>query len=155
MKSIKLALAMAVALSLLNLVGNSAHATVDGPDRLYLVVENIHDDSDFFLERAPIVGCWGLPQGARLVAFTAEYKVPSNIGCGGEPHLDNINALTCAKLVDAKESKDFMSFSEITLDISACPHKNNAKFITMVRTAAKYNFPQSNKSREVRLNLIK
>lgn len=131
-----------------------AFATVDANDRVFIVVQHVQDDQDFFLERAPIVGCYGLAQGARLVAFTSQYKVPTNIGCGSPAIEENINALSCATLVDSKESADYMSFSEITLDISKCPAKNNAKFITMVRTAAMKNFPQTNR-REVVLKLIK
>lgn len=133
----------------------SAIATVDGHDRAYIVVQNVQDDEEFFVERAPIIGCYGLEQGARLAQFTAPYMATSNIGCGGIRALDNINALSCAKEVAAEESADFRSFSKITLDISACAAKNNPKFITMVRTAAKLNFPQSNKNIEVQLTLIK
>ena len=130
-----------------------AFATVDGHSRVYLVVQNIQEPEEFFLERAPIIGCYGLPQGPQLVQFTSEYKATSNIGCGGETFYDNINYLVCAKVIDAKESADFMSFREITLDISNCEAKDNPKFITMVRTAAKLNFPQ--KRGEVVLKLIK
>lgn len=132
-----------------------AFATVDGHDRVYVVVQNIQDENEFFVERAPIIGCYGLAQGARLAAWTREYPVVTNIGCGGTPATENINALTCATIVDSKESADFASFSDVTLDISKCAAKNNAKFITMVRTSAKLNFPQKNKGREVRLKLVK
>lgn len=130
-----------------------ALATVDAHDRVYLVVQSVQEPEEFFIERAPIIGCYGLARGPQLVQLTAEYKATSNIGCGGETFYDNINYLTCAKVVDAKESDDYMSFKEITLDISKCEAKNNAKFITMVRTAAKLNFPL--KKGEVRLKLIK
>lgn len=146
---------MIFALSLLSFASSPALATVDGNDRVHLVVANYQDETEFFLERAPLIGCYGLPQGARLVQWTAEYKVPSNIGCGGPAMLDNINALTCAKVVDSEESADFMSFSKITLDISKCAEKNNAKFITMIRTSAKLNFPQSDKTKSVSLKILK
>ena len=133
----------------------NVYATVDGHDRIFLVVTHVQDETEFFLERAPIVGCYGLAQGARLVAFTSEYKVPTNIGCGGVAGTENINSLSCATLVDAIESDDYMSFKKITLNISKCPAKDDARFITMVRTAAARNFPQSNKSKEVELVLIK
>ncbi|WP_413290870.1 hypothetical protein [Bdellovibrio sp. HCB337] len=130
----------------------NAFATSDAHDRVYLVVQNIQSE-EFFVERAPIIGCYGLARGPQLVQFTAEYKVTSNIGCGGPVMQDNINALTCANVVDSKESADFMSYSEVTLDISKCAAKNDPKFITMVRTAAKLNFPL--KKGEVKLTLIK
>jgi hypothetical protein len=132
----------------------NAFATVDGHDRVHIVVTNVQDDEDFFMERAPIVGCYGLAQGARLSAWVAEYKAVSNIGCGGPTMYDNINTLTCAKIVDSIESDDFYSFKEITLDISGCAAKDNPRFITMIRTSAKYNFPQKNGS-EVKLILKK
>jgi hypothetical protein len=118
----------------------STFATVDGNSRVYIVVQHIQTE-EFFLERAPILGCWGLAYGPELAQFTSEYKVPINVGCGGEPSgSENINYLTCAKVIAAKESLDYSSFSDLKLDISNCNAKNNPKFITMVRTAAKLNF---------------
>lgn len=129
----------------------NAQATVDSHDRAYIVVKHIQSE-EFFVERVPVIGCYGLARGPQLVQWTAEYKVPSNIGCGGTAFADNINALTCAKVVKAVESADFMSFSEITLDLSKCADKNDPRFITMIRTSAKLNFPL--KQGEVRLQLI-
>ena len=142
-------------LALSALLSASAFATVDGHDRAWIVVQNIQDEEDFFVERAPFVGCYGLAQGARLIQWTSPVKALQNIGCGGQSYEDDINALSCAKVTDLKESGDYNSFSEITLDISGCDYKNNAKFITMVRTTAARNFPQTNKNKEVVLKLIK
>ncbi|MGE0528050.1 MAG: hypothetical protein AB7G93_10435 [Bdellovibrionales bacterium] len=128
-------------------------ATVDGHDRMHIVVEDIQS-GDFFLERVPLIACYGLPQGARLSQFVSEYYATSNIGCGGPVAHDNINALSCAEVIEATESSDYMSFRRIKLDISACAAKNTPRFITLVRTAAKYNFPQTN-GREVELILVK
>jgi len=138
------------------LLATKTFATVDGHDKVYLVVKNIQSDgpsAEYFIERAPIIGCYGLVRGPHLIQFTSEYKVNSNMGCGGEKYLENINYLTCAEITKSKESDDFMSFSEITLDISKCEDKNNPKLITMIRTAAKLNFPL--KKGEVKLNIIK
>lgn len=134
----------------------SAKATVDGHAKVYLVVQDIQSE-EFFVERAPVLGCWGLPYGPQLAQFTSEYKVPANVGCGDVTgsFSDNINYLTCAKVLDSQESADFSTFSEITLDISNCAAKNDAKFITMVRTAAKLNFPQKDRKKDVKLNLVK
>lgn len=131
---------------------NVAHATVDAHDRIYIVARNIQSE-EFFVERAPIIGCYGLARGPQLVAWTQEYKVPSNIGCGDQRFEDNINYLTCAKVLSSKESDDYSSFKEITLDISKCDAKDDAKFITMLRTSAKLNFPL--KKGEVNLILVK
>lgn len=133
-------------------VSAPAFATVDAVTRVYLVVQNVQDDTDFFLERAPLIGCYGLARGPQLAQFTAEYKVPSNIGCG-VTFEDNINALSCGKITDAVESDDYMSFKSMTLDISKCPAKDNPKFITMIRTAAKYNFPLT--KGEIALKIVK
>ena len=144
----------ALVLTLLaTLVSASAFATVDGNTRVYIVAHNYQDETEFFVERVPVIGCYGLAKGPQLVQFTAPYKVTSNIGCGGQATRENINALTCAKVVDSEESSDYSTFSKIKLDISACPQKNNAKFITMVRTAASLNF--STKQQKVQLELIK
>ncbi len=143
---------MKALLFLVSLYSSNAFATFDSNDSVYLVVKHVQSD-EFFVERAPIIGCYGLPRGPQLLQFTSEYKVPSNIGCGGKRFEDNINYLVCARVVGSKEGDDFMSFSEITLDISKCEDKNNPKFITVLRSAAKLNFPLKNG--EVKLNLIK
>nr|BFD67664.1 hypothetical protein HAGR004_26860 [Bdellovibrio sp. HAGR004] len=146
-------------LFVLSLISSTSHATVDANTRVALVVQDIQSEGTepdaFFIERAPIIGCYGLPQGPALQQWTAEYKVPTNVGCGGNHVKVNINALTCAKVVSAKEAPDYMSFSEITLDISRCSTKHNPGFIKAVRASAKINFPQSNKKKVVKLNLIK
>ncbi len=83
------------------------------------------------------------------------------MGCGdSDSSTIDINALSCASLVSSEESADYASFKKITLDISNCPYKDNAKFITMVRTAAARNFPQTQngkivKGKEVELILVK
>lgn len=133
-------------------LGGLAQATVDAHDRFYMVVQDVQSE-EFFVERAPIIGCYGLARGPQLVTWTAEYKVPSNIGCGGQRFEDNINYLTCANVLASKESDDFASFKEITLDISKCKAKDDAQFITMLRTSAKLNFPL--KKGEVKLILVK
>jgi hypothetical protein len=133
-------------------VMNFASATVDGHARVYLLVQDIQSE-EFFVERAPIIGCYGLPQGPQLIQLTSEYKVSSNIGCGGPSFLDNINYLTCATVLEAVESDDFMSFSKITLDISKCEAKENTDFILAVKKVVKLNFPVING--EVSLTLIK
>ncbi len=146
MKTIFTTLALLFAVS-------AAQATVDGHTRAYIVVQDMNSQ-EFFVERVAMIGCWGIAQGPQLVQFTAEYAV-NNLGCGDTNYKQNINYLTCAKVIEAKESADYSSFSEIKLDISQCEAKNDPKFITMVRTAAKLNFPQEKKNKEVKLTLIK
>jgi len=135
-----------------SLLTSQAFATVEGLTRVHLVVWD-ENANEYRIESAPVMGCIGLVQGPQLVQFTSEYKVKTNVGCGPSNFEENINYLTCAKVESYKESNDFMSFSEITLDISQCEDKNNPQLITMIRTAAKRNFPQ--KKGEVRLNLKK
>lgn len=137
---------------LLSLFAIHAFATVDGNDRVFLVVKHVQSE-EFFVERVPVIGCYGLAKGPQLAQFTAEYKVSSNIGCGGEVFQDNINYLTCAKVVSSKENEDFSGFSEVTLDISKCTDKNNPQLITTIRSAAKLNFALL--KGEVKLNIIK
>ncbi|HMN70145.1 MAG TPA: hypothetical protein PKC28_16520 [Bdellovibrionales bacterium] len=143
-----------IASLILTVFAAPAFATIDANDWVELVIANVQDDTEFGVQRGPIVGCYGMAQGARLYAWVAEYKATSNVGCGMTPVYENVNALTCAKIVKSKESNDYMSFSEITLDISACPQKDNQQFITMIRTSAARNFPQSG-GKEVVLTLIK
>lgn len=53
-------------------------ATVDANSRAYIVVQDIQSEA-FFVERAPILGCYGLARGPQLAQFTAPYKVISSI----------------------------------------------------------------------------
>ena len=141
-----------IALLTFTLSTQAAFATVDANDRAYIVAQNINSE-EFFVERVPIIGCYGLNYGPQLAQWTSPYMATSNIGCGGPVASENINYLVCAKVVDAKENADYTGFSEVTLDISQCEAKANPQFITMLRTSAKLNFPL--KTGEVKLNLIK
>lgn len=135
-----------------------AQATVDANDRVHLVVADINSEEttiDYMIERAPIIGCYGVEQGARLYAWVTEYKATQNVGCGGTPIHEDINALSCAKVLESKESDDFYSFSEITLDISKCQDKNNPAFVKAIQASARKNFPQKDKKKSVVLKLVK
>lgn len=137
-----------------------AHATSDGLAQTYIVVENYNDDEDnrFQLMMVAINGCYGLVQGPQLAQFTAPYEVQASIGCGyNGTEKTNLNALTCAKVLESEEFETTGTFKKIVLDISACEAKNDKRFITMVRTAAKRNFPVhfQNRMKEVELVLKK
>jgi hypothetical protein len=148
-------------ISLFSLTAFNASATVDGMTSAWIVVQDIQDEENFSIQQVPVIGCYGLSQGPQLVQFTAEHNVKSTMGCGdSDTSVTNINALSCAKVVSSEESNDYSSFKKIVLDVSNCSYKNNKKFITMVRTAAKRNFPQTAKgqvvkSKEVELVIIK
>lgn len=137
-------------------IGSQAHATTDAFTTVYLVVKDVQEDY-YRVRGVPVIGCFGPAQGPQLSQFTSKYEVPGNVGCGdggGTQYVENINALTCAKITSSTESEDYTSYSAITLDISGCEAKDNKQFITMVRTAAAKNFPQSNR-KEVQLTLVK
>lgn len=131
-----------------------ARATSDAHTRAYIVVQSVHDPEEFFVERVPVVGCYGVGYGPQLIQFTAPYKASANIGCGGEQFFDDINYLTCAKVTDTKTDANGSQLLGLTLDISKCAEKNNSQLITMIRTAAKLNFPQANKKKEVLLQIV-
>lgn len=139
----------------------NAFATVDAMTEAWIVIQDIQEEENFTVQKVPVIGCYGLSQGPQLVQFTAPFEVESTMGCGSfQPMKENINALSCAKLVDSVESADYSSFKKVVLDISACAYKENKKFITMVRTAAARNFPQTSKGKivkgkDVELVLIK
>ncbi len=126
-------------------------------DRLYLVVQNIDEEGQFFVERVPMIGCKVLTYSARLEQFTTEYLAPSNLGCGTEltKRNEDINALSCTKVIKTTENTGQTTYAAISLDISQCPERNNPQFINMIRTAAKYNFPQTDPKKEVRLTFVK
>lgn len=148
-------------ITLITLTAFNAAATVDAMTSAWIVVQDINDENNFTVQQVPVVGCYGLAQGPQLVQFTAEHNVKSTMGCGDtDTSVTNINALSCATVVSSDESADYISFKKIVLDVSNCSYKDNKKFITMVRTAAKRNFPQTKngkiiKSKEVELVIIK
>ena len=124
------------------LISGQAFATVDAMTTIYLVARDIQTE-EFYLERARIVGCYGIAEGPQLVQFTSEYKVPSNIGCGGEKYEENINYLTCAKL-EEKWDENTNKLKELILDISKCDDKGNPDLIQTIRKAVRMNFDYSN-----------
>lgn len=141
----KVILASLFALSL------SAQATVDGHMNMFIMVRDINS-GEYFMEKAPLIGCWGLPKGPELLQLTREYQV-ANLGCGSVTK-ENINALTCAKVTDSVEADDYSTFKEITLDISNCDDKNNEDFLSAVKKVVKLNFA-SKSVKNPKLNLIK
>ena len=139
-----------------------AFATVDGLTSAWIVTQNVQDSEDFGIMSVAVMGCWGVAQGPELVQFTAEHKIASSMGCGQMPNAEpiNINALSCATTSEAIDNDDYMSYRKITLDLSKCPYRENKKFLTMIRMAARRNFPQTkngkpDKNREVELVLLK
>lgn len=150
-----------IIMSFVSLFAFNASATVDAMTSAWIVIQDIQEEENFSVQQVPIIGCYGLPQGPQLVQFTAEFNVKSTMGCGdADTSVNNVNALFCAKIVSSEESADYASFKKIVLDVSACPYKDNKKFITMVRTAAARNFPQTVngkivKNKEVELVIIK
>jgi hypothetical protein len=139
-----------LALSML-LSSLASFATVDGNSELYILVKDFNSE-EYFVQKAPIIGCWGLPKGPELMQLTRSYRV-SNIGCGSHTS-ENINALTCAKVLESEESADFSTFSKIKLDISKCADKNSPDFIKNVEKVVKLNFA-TKKVKKINLLLVK
>ncbi len=107
-------------------------ATVDGFTEAWIVVEDFNEEDRFFVQKVPVIGCYGLPQGPQVVQFVSEYKVKSSLGCGDDSEdMMNINALSCATLEDSIEDDAFMAYKKVVLNISKCPQKNNSKFIRL------------------------
>ena len=126
-------------LTLLALISlsTSAYATVEGNHNLFVMVQDINSE-EYYIQKAPIIGCWGLAKGPELMQLTSPYKV-SNIGCGNQT-VENINALTCSNVLSAFESDDYSTFKEITLDISKCYGKDSPDFIATVKKVVQMNF---------------
>lgn len=128
-----------------------SQATVAWNTKAYIVVKHAQLE-EYFVERVPVIGCYGVAYGTQLVQFTSSYKVSSNIGCGGDQFFEEINYLTCAKVTATKESKTGSTLESMTLDISNCDDKDNPQLITMIKTAAKMNFPQQ--KGEINLKIV-
>ena len=133
-------------------VSTKLYATVDANTRTYIVVQNVQSE-EFFVERVPVIGCYGLAKGPQLVQLTAEYNVNANVGCGMSSSSYNLNYLSCAKVKNSVESEDLMNFSELTLDISKCDAKNNPDFINMIYKAVRLNF--DSKTHKTKVFLVK
>lgn len=124
------------------LISTQAFATVDANTHVYLVSQEIQTE-EFYVQKVPVIGCYGLPEGPAFAQFTSKYMVPSNIGCGGGmEYYDDINYLTCATLTyDYDEQTD--KFPVVRLDISKCDQKDNPELIRMIQKAVKMNFTYS------------
>jgi hypothetical protein len=116
----------------------ASFATVDSNTEVFIVSQHVQT-GEFFTQKAPIIGCWGIAKGPELAQLTRPYEV-SNLGCGEVTAKENINALTCATVEDFKESSDFSTFSEITLNISKCEEKENTDFIASIKKVITLNF---------------
>lgn len=102
------------------------------------------NEGKFGVVKVPVLGCSGFAQATQLDQFTKEYLVNADMGCGTITNGQvNINYLTCAKLTESEVSQDNKSIAKISLNIANCDHKASRNFITMVRTAAALNFPQT------------
>lgn len=124
-------------LSLLLVISSHAYATVDSNATVFIPVQHIQS-GEYFVQIAPLIGCYGLPRGPQLAQLTRAYFV-NNLGCGTVTK-ENINALKCGTVVSAVEADDFSTFKKITLNISACPDKNNGEFIHIVKKVVRLNF---------------
>lgn len=116
---------------------SQANATIDSNTNVFILVQHIQSN-EYFVQWAPMVGCYGLPKGPQLKQLTASYTV-NNLGCGMEAK-EEINALKCASVLDFVEADDFSTFKQITLDISKCDDKNNADFIYGIKKVVRLNF---------------
>lgn len=124
-------------ISLLCFFSVNAFATVDSNTNVFILVQHIQS-GEYFVQKAPIIGCYGLAKGPELAQLTKPYIV-NNLGCGMDG-VENINVLICASVVSAVEADDFSTFKKITLDVSKCDEKNNKDFDEMVRKVVRMNF---------------
>lgn len=142
----KVSIALILILSSLN-----SFATIDANTSLFILGKDIQSE-EYFVQKAPIIGCWGIAKGPELAQLTTPYEVNS-LGCGSISK-ENINALTCATILNYVETDDFMGLKELTLDISKCDDKNNTDFINGVKKVVKLNF-SSKKVSNPKLILVK
>lgn len=123
-------------LASLALFSSVSHATVDANVNVYILSQEVQT-GEYFVQKAPIIGCFGIAKGPELSQLTKPYVV-NNLGCGMDSQ-ENINALSCANVIQSVESDDYTSFKTITLDISKCADKSN-DFIDAVKKVVKLNF---------------
>lgn len=116
---------------------SNAYATVDSNTNVFIPIKHIQSE-EYFVQIAPIIGCYGLPRGPQLQQLTKPYVVNS-LGCGMETQ-ENVNALSCASVLASEEADDYSTFKKITLDISSCADKNKLEFIHVIRKVVRLNF---------------
>lgn len=125
-------------LSVSLMLNAQAFATVDAHTNVFIPVKDIQSE-EYFVQKAPMVGCYGLPRGPQLEQLTRTYMV-NNLGCGGMEAQENINALSCGRVLSSVEADDYSTFKKITLDISDCESKNNNDFILAIKKVVRLNF---------------
>lgn len=118
-------------------IHTNAFATSDANTNVFIPVQHVQS-GEFFVQIAPLIGCYGLPRGPQLQQLVAPYMV-NNLGCG-TTSTENINALSCAVVESAVEADDFSTFKKITLNITACPDKTNPDFIKTIKKVVMLNF---------------
>lgn len=117
MKTILLTLAM--------LFSVNALATVDVQNEVYIVVENVHESGDYFIQSTPAEYCVGDPATAVASGVTAPVTIKANYGCGHTANMisdKQINAATCAVVTASFEGG---LNTNVTMDLSACGEKAN------------------------------
>lgn len=132
-------------------LSSAVYATVDSNTNVFIPVKHIQS-GEYFVQAAPLIGCYGLPRGPQLQQLVRPYLV-YNLGCGTE-NKENINALECANIISAIEADDYSTFKEITLDITSCADKNESEFIDVVKKVVKLNFKTKHNPNPI-LNLVK
>ena len=129
-----------IATSLL-MFGLNAFANEEINTNVFLVVKS-KTTQEFYVERAPVIGCAGLVKGPQLAQLTREYKVNSGLFCTTNPVQENINYLACAVLSDS-ELTDDGNVTSVTLDISGCADKNDPELINTIKKTVRLNFSRS------------
>ena len=126
--------------------------TVSAVTTVWLPTQNWHEGG-FEATEFPMVGCWGIPYGARAAQFGEEFQVNER-GCGNSvefcpanPQLwngyHNMNSLTCAKKVDVKYDTDYIKVLSVEVDAEGCEFWDQTEmnsFEQAVKAAGAYNF---------------
>ena len=73
-------------------------ATVSAMTEVFILSQ---DDvsGEYYVQKLPLVGCFGLAKGPQLEQVVSPYFIPSNVGCGVEALESDINVLSCAKYI--------------------------------------------------------
>ena len=77
-----------LALMALFTMHTNAFATSDSNTNVFIPVQHVQS-GEYFVQIAPLVGCYGLPRGPQLQQIVAPYMV-NNLGCGSTTS-ENIN----------------------------------------------------------------
>ena len=115
-------------------------ATIDDHAEVFIPVEHVQT-GEFFIQRVPIIGCYGMPANPILDQMVSEYDAPGNLGCNLK-YKENINAMSCASIeaTDFADSEKALYLKKVVFNLKECRLKEDRGFQAQIKKAVRMNF---------------